>query len=317
MAVTASLYASAAGDWAIGVATVLATVIAILGSAGAWTRWYRRTLGRRRHGYERLARLGTGAHLSFFESVLGQPPAIRQTVTKEDYREIITADDPRFSFELAYAKDPSDPTMHDLYGPQSFVRSIFVEQDFFVQTITNDDGTVVAFSVTTRSPRFTPTFAWPSGIAWRERRRFSRQIGHRFRPLFRVRLGRSRFAEFGDEETDDFAGPRYVIALGAHNYSYSEFMSFGNPGAYQTFVFTASDVAPGLFGNGPAVQEEVGGQRWPADDKYNRAWNDMLAARAFRRSTVVTTYTVIGIDLWDENFPTTFAPHDTVVRTLP
>jgi hypothetical protein len=237
-------------------------------------------------------------------------------VTKEDYREIVTAEDPRFRLELAYERDPTDPTMHDLYGPRSFLRSIFVEQDFFVQTISDDDGTVIAFSVTTRSRRFTPIFEWPPGIGWRERRRISKLIGERYGPLFRVRLGRSRFAEFGDEETDDFAGPRLAIAVGAHNYSYSEFQSFGNPGAYQTFVFTASDVAPGPFGNGVAVQEEVGGQHWPADDEHNRDWNDMSAARAFRKATVVTTYTVIGIGR-EENFPTTFAPHDTVVRTLP
>jgi hypothetical protein len=105
--------------------------------------------------------------------------------------------------------------------------------------------------------------------------------------------------------------------MGAHNYAYSEFQPGGNPTAYQSFVFTASDIAPGPFGDGIAVQEEVGGNEWPQDDRHNRDWNDMSASRAFRRDTVVTTYTVIGMDLWDENFPTTFAPWDTIVRTLP
>jgi hypothetical protein len=64
-----------------------------------------------------------------------------------------------------------------------------------------------------------------------------------------------------------------------------------------------------------AVQDEIGGNDWPADD--HRPWNDLMAARAFRRATVVTTYTAIGMRLWDENFPTSFAPPVSVVRTLP
>ena len=32
---------------------------------------------------------------------------------------------------------------------------------------------------------------------------------------------------------------------------------------------------------------------------------------------VVTTYTLIGMELWEENFPTSFAPPVTMVRTLP
>lgn len=315
--VWAYVSASATGDWAVDAATVIAAVVAVLGSAGALTRWYRRTLGRRRHAYERLGRLGTGAHLSFFESVLGEPPAIRRTIVKSDYREIVSAEDSRFDPELALVDDPEFPTSHDVFDDRSFLCSIFVDRDFFVQTISDDDGTVLAFSVTTRSRRFAPTFEWPPGIGWRERRRLSKRWGEQYRPLFHVRLGHTRFSEFGDAERDDFAGPRFRIGIGAHNYSYSEFASFGNPGGYQDFVFTASDVAPGPFGGGVSVQDELGGNDWPADDEQGRSWNEMRAARAFRRATVVTTYTAIGMTLWEENFPTSFAPADVIVRTLP
>ena len=292
-------------------------MFAAVGAVGILVRWYRRTLGRRKHAYDRLARLGTGAHLSFFESVLGEPPAIRQTVVESDYREIVTSDDPRFDRQLALESDPDYAASHDVFEERSFLRSFFVDRDFFVQTITDADGAVLAFSVTTRSRKFTPTFEWPPGIGWRARRRFSRVWGETYRPLFHVRLGRTRFSDFGDEERDDFAGPRSRVAIGAHNYAYSEFQAPGNPGGYQTFVFTASDVAPGPFGDGVSVQDELGGNDWPADDEERRSWNDMKATRAFRRATVVTTYTAIGMNLWEENFPTSFAPADAIVRTLP
>jgi hypothetical protein len=249
--------------------------------------------------------------------VLDEPPAIRQTVVKNDYREIVTEDDPRFDWHLAAARNPEFPNSHDVFEERAFLRSIFVDRDFFVQTISDGDGTVLSFSVTTRSRRFAPTFEWPPVIGWRERRRLSKRWGEEYRPLFRVRLGHTRFSELGDEERTDFAGPRFRIAVGAHNYSYSEFMSFGNPGGYQSFVFTASDVAPGPFGDGLSVQHELGGNDWPADDKLQRSWSDLVCARAFRRATAMTTYTAIGMALWDVNFPTSFAPPDTVVRTLP
>jgi len=59
-------------------APALAAVIALLAGARAW---YRRTLGRRSDKYERIARLGTNAHLTFFTSVLGEPPAMHRSLT--------------------------------------------------------------------------------------------------------------------------------------------------------------------------------------------------------------------------------------------
>jgi hypothetical protein len=46
--------------------------------------------------YARIARLGTGAHLTFFVAVLGEPAAMRITTLKEDYVEYITPGDPDF-----------------------------------------------------------------------------------------------------------------------------------------------------------------------------------------------------------------------------
>lgn len=53
----------------------------------------------------------------------------------------------------------------------------------------------------------------------------------------------------------------------------------------------------------------------PKDDEPE--WSDIPAAAELRRKTVVTTYTVIGPQLWEVNYPSTFGPHGDEVRTLP
>jgi hypothetical protein len=81
----ASLFAASsdwlteAGEGALDVLTFVPIVAALLVFAATLRGWYRRTIGRRRDRYRRLARLGTNAQLSFFTSVLGEPPAIRRT----------------------------------------------------------------------------------------------------------------------------------------------------------------------------------------------------------------------------------------------
>src|SRR4051812_33419222 len=69
---------------------------AALFSVGAALRsLLRRTVWRRRDRYDRLARLGVGAHISFFISVLGEPPAISRTIVK-DVEEVVEAGDPEY-----------------------------------------------------------------------------------------------------------------------------------------------------------------------------------------------------------------------------
>jgi len=140
------------------------------------------------------------------------------------------------------------------------------------------------------------------------------------RPALRAAVPRQARAltiqRLGDRESYNFAGPRLRISNGAHNYAYSEFLSFGNPGGYQSFVLTASDVAPGVWGNGMAAAEELGDSDWP-NEHDRRAWDSLPIMQEFRRTTVVTTYTAISMDLWVDNFPTSFAPPISVVRTLP
>ncbi len=268
---------------------------------------YRATFGRRADRYGRLARLGTGAQLSFFASVLGEPPAMRQTIHKDDYVELVTPEDPKLE-------------SREHHVTKQFTVSTFIDRDYYVQAISDDDETVLAFSVTTRSKRFTPSFQVlrpPSPI---ERLRWRRQHGERYRPLVHIKLGRTAFAELDSHDPDYFAPPHFKIAIGAHNHVYSEFAYFGNPGHYQSFAWTASDAArQGRFGDGMAVRNEVGGDEWPDSGTPGQPeWPGMAETQRFRRETVITTYTVLSGRLWLRNYPLSrFGVHENDVRTLP
>jgi hypothetical protein len=302
--------------------TVFAAASLLGGAAGllvVWTaarRWYRDTIGRRRNRYDRLARLGTGAQLSFFTSVLGEPPAMRRTIVKDDCVEYLSSDDPDFDPAL------SEYGVQERRVTQAFTVCTFIDRDYYVQTISDGDETVLAFSVTTRSPRFRPIFQVHRRIGPIERWRWRRRFGEPYQPLVDIKLGRTTFADLDSTDADTFAPPHFRIAIGAHNHAYSEFSSFGNPGHYQSFAWTASDVARhGRFGDGIAVTEEVGEPEWPDPEKdpdEEPAWDAMPQTQRFRRETVITSYTVIHMELPMHNYPLgRFGPHENEVRTLP
>lgn len=120
---------------------------------------------------------------------------------------------------------------------------------------------------------------------------------------------------------------------GARSWRYSEAHYLGNPGYYQTFVFTASSATPtGRFSNPDLqrMQEALAKARgWEA---YPDAWAPdsegpsdspmrpaVDALRRLRRNSVITTITVIGgkaghDDAW---MPTDFVPLEDHLRTIP
>ena len=283
------------GDVALGIATVLGGAAALLALAGAVRGWYRRTLGRRRDRFERLARLGTRAQLSFFGSVLGEPPAMSRTVPAE-----LEEFD-----EQAGQMVPMRRTLSEHF---------FIDRDYYVQAICDEEASVMAFSVTTRSKRFAPTFSFPPRPGWRRRRRFKRETGQVFRPFYRVRLGRTRFSDLTARQ------PRVRAEVGARTFSYTELYYFGNPGYYQHFGFTASSAA--YFAKIGPIREvvEAIGRDWTggvADERGQERLHNLGLLNRFRRETRVTTFTVIGPHLQPEDHPVTFGPHGDDVRTLP
>jgi hypothetical protein len=288
--------------------------LAALLVVASWVRArWRATFGRRRDRYVRLARLGTGAHLSFFAAVFGEPPAMRISTVNKDYVEWIGPDDPGF--------DPSSQESQTRLASRRFEVSTFIDRDYYVQTISDEDQTVLAFSVTTRSRRFRPVYQVhrPPGLL--ERWRWRREWGKPYRPLIKITLGRTTFADLDPHDPDQFAGPHFRVSMGAHNHSYSEMTYLGNPGSYQSFVWTASDAArQGRFGFGIPVAQEAGADEWPdpSGEAIQPEWIDMVETQRFRRETVITTYTVIHPSLALGNYPLErFGPHENEVRLLP
>lgn len=108
------------------------------------------------------------------------------------------------------------------------------------------------------------------------------------------------------------------LRLGAHNFDYSEFTYYGNPGRYQSFVWSASDVArQGRLGSLAAARAEL-----PADESLGTRegepeWSELIELQRFRRETAITTYTVCSGRLQLDNYPTArFGVGEHEVRTL-
>ena len=277
----------------VSLATLIPSLVGAAAAAyvllGAIRGWYRRTIGRRRDRYARLARLGIGAQLPFFSSVLGEPPAMLRTLGKYDYLVPLERDDPGY-----------DPDAYQLKPEaREFTISVFIDRDYYVQTVTDTDQTVLAYSVTSRSRRFRPRYQPVNtpGLMWRWRWRVKNR--RRYPKPLRVKLCRTRFADLDPDDPADFSPPHFKIQLGAHNFSYSEFGYFGNPGNYQSFVWTASDAALHSVpqGLGPA-RNQVGAEEWPDPEADSEAeWEQMPAVAKLRREAVITTYSVISIAL--------------------
>lgn len=132
-------------DHLVDAGGIFAAILGAIAVAGLLRGLWRKTLGRRRDRYARLRRLGTNAQLAYFTSVLGEPPAMRRTFESEISR-------------------------FDEYGrwvpdSKTFIEVVYIDRDFYVQALTDVDETVHAYSVTTRSKHFRPSFRPPGGFA--------------------------------------------------------------------------------------------------------------------------------------------------------
>jgi hypothetical protein len=86
--------------------------------------------------------------------------------------------------------------------------------------------------------------------------RWRRQHGRPFKPLIKIQLGHTRFNQLDSKDPDQFAGPHFKAFTGVRVPRYSEFLFFGNPGHYPTYVVTASTGAPGRA-DWPRLQQIV------------------------------------------------------------
>jgi hypothetical protein len=129
------LYEPVAGtqmNWLSDLATITAGIVAAAAVIGFVYSTYRRTFGRKWDHYHRLARLGTNAQVSFFSSVLGQPPAMRR----------------RRTLQLGGSTGSQIKPFDYLWA----------DRDYFVAALADGDESILAFAVTTRSKSFRPRF---------------------------------------------------------------------------------------------------------------------------------------------------------------
>ena len=154
---------------------------------------------------------------------------------------------------------------------------IFVLDDVYVQAIAAS-GRVICFSVTTRRQAFHPVLEYYGA--------------------FPITLGRTRFQDFGDE-------PSGVQGwLGARRWGYGEAYYYGNPGGYQTYVYSINDAgADSGAQNIAAVFDEAGYVAFGLlNDSPNEgfahpemaSWLDRESVRVFRQQAVINTVTVVG-----------------------
>jgi hypothetical protein len=293
------------------VGQVAGGLLALYGLGQLVRAWWVRSLGRRRARYRALRRLGSGAQLDFFISVLREPPTIRHAVELEVTR---------------YGPDSSES-----HEPLPFVESFFVQPDHVVQTLSDSEDTVVVFTVTATARSFRPTFYAPRYFSILDQLRMYRRFGRRWRwwrPLVRVKLNRTRFdrAVPGEQERD--ADERYASArawVGARAWHYAEQHYMGNPGNYETFVLAVSSACDpphvdteALFRVAAFVDERT--EPKPADG-WRYVFDDGTTAvtehgRRFRRNTAVTTWGVVGPAMQVKDYRLNFGPHGDEIRTV-
>jgi hypothetical protein len=291
---------------------ILGAVVAAIALSAAARDIYLRTLGRRRDRYRRLRRLGTEAQLDFFAAVLGEPPAIRKTITKKDFLEYLGTDDTGY--------DPEGSEVQTREVCRDLTECFFIDRDYYVQTISDSDETVLAYSVTSRSRRFRPRLEVPPRPPFRSRWRTERRWGREGRKVLKVRLLSTRFADLDSPDPRRFNGVKFEAYTGARSYSYSEFHYMGAMGVYQDFILTASSATPvaGRYKDLAAALGEVGADHWPDQDRPDDPeWEDLPLLQKFRRETRITGFTVVSVRLLLANYPTTYGPHGEGIRTLP
>jgi len=142
---------------------------------------------------------------------------------------------------------------------------IFVNKYCFVQALTDKNDQVLAYSITTRKSDFNP------------------RLMLNINPVVDVTLGKTKFKELPDVRVDNI-----VSYLGAHDFYYHEAYYFGNPGNYQTFIFTLNE--SGYAG----IEEELEFYTFipPSKDFKEKILISDPEIQEFRNEAIINTFTV-------------------------
>ena len=151
---------------------------------------------------------------------------------------------------------------------------VFVDDDFYVQAVTNSDGKVLAYAVTTRNEAFKPVLKLPN---------------------VDVVLGVTKFAELGRIE---FARCYGLVAATAGSFYYESYY-FGRPGKYQTYLLGTSDVgylSASAFGIG-MLDQKMKYLEKTEDVRNTLVWGQVdctSVPEEFREKQSLNTYLVLA-----------------------
>lgn len=152
---------------------------------------------------------------------------------------------------------------------------IFVNKFYYVDALTDLNGNVTQFAVTTRDRAFNPRFLTPS---------YSLNGDH-----FDITLGKSKFKDL-PQESDKVRG-----CVGAHNWYYFEEYYLGNPSNYQTYAFGfnmsgyESDKSLDLIGE---YLNAISSTNCPPYKNFDERKVNMNALEYWRDNVVVNTYLI-------------------------
>ncbi len=235
-----------------------------------------------------LQKLSVEVQINYFENLLGKPTYINVIPLK---------DPPKIEqkFYSSYYENLKE----------GFFEYVFIDENFYVQAITDSNKKTLSYAVTSRKEDFNPSFEMPI--------------------LFKVSLNKTPFSEYLSSSEDRYHPQVCFQFVGAHTpIYYFEKSYFGNPGNYLYYLVGLSDIAwPGEI---PAVIEEVietptglVGEWWwgPGNCKnVNQEDRERLAPNTFIvwTSTLDSLYTELRMP--SESMLEFFGPSYTQVRTL-
>ncbi|MCK4553380.1 hypothetical protein KAU19_00250 [Candidatus Parcubacteria bacterium] len=244
----------------IGVLLILlSSVITITQGFSAIKEQYEKSIGYKGKLLENLSQLSADVHIGYFTEILGNP------VFVNNYDERIHANQ-----ELTKT---------------NLTEYVFVNKYYFVQALTDNQGKVIVYTVTTRVANFNPKFKG-------------------------IELGKTKFKDLGQAVDGDI-----VSYLGAHNFYYHETYWGANPGNYQTSIYALNEA--GYAG----LEEEL--ESYTMIPPSKKLGEEILSSdpeiEKFRNNAIINTYGVSApLVFFRENLNDfRFGPDYNQIRILP
>ena len=189
----------------------------------------------------------------------------------------------------------------------NFIEYIFVDKYFYVQALCEKDK-VLMYSVTTRDKNFNPKF---------QRTEYSYDASSQDVKAIPqiIELGKTTFHD-ASKMLGDPEGLSNVV--GVRRFFYKESYYFGNPGNYQTFIFSVNDASSVITAYPPDNQKSFGS--FNIDSKnVGKTIQEILTDvhySHFRKEAVINTFTVISPTLYENYESLPIGPDLDQVRLL-